>query len=245
MTYETKDSGARQEFDSGMKRDSEEGKARFDLIIPDGVPYEDQLLTRLALLLSRGAVKYDARNWEQATGDEEIARARSSAFRHFMQWLSGETDEDHAAAVMFNLLVVETTEHKRANPPRDDTDYEAAADEILGNRPVGVDWDSVTLEVEAEGVSLETIAIAIGLPVAEVELMAESAERDRMTALGVFPVRFMAGIAREPGLHVDSTGETDEDPEPDGSDCVEIVTRDLLNRAWHHATEIPVEDLRM
>lgn len=111
-SYETKDSGARQHFESGMQRDTESGKARFDLMLPEGVPYEEQLLTRFAMLLSRGAEKYDARNWEKATGAEEVARARSSAFRHFMQWLTGETDEDHAAAVIFNLMVVETVKAK-------------------------------------------------------------------------------------------------------------------------------------
>jgi hypothetical protein len=56
--YETKDSGARAEFDSGMKRDTEDGKARFDLLLAEGVPYEAQLLTRFAELMARGAVKY-------------------------------------------------------------------------------------------------------------------------------------------------------------------------------------------
>lgn len=110
--FETKDSGERQEFDSGMHRDTEAGKARFDLIIPEGVPYADQLLTRFAELMGRGAVKYESRNWEQANSEAEIARAKSSAFRHFMQWFCGEVDEDHAAATMFNLLVVETTRNK-------------------------------------------------------------------------------------------------------------------------------------
>lgn len=110
--YETKDSGERQQFDSGMRRDTQAGKARFDLMIPEGVPYEDQLLTRFALLLSRGAEKYDERNWEKANSKAEIDRAKSSAFRHFMQWLTGERDEDHAAAVLFNIMVVDTTQAK-------------------------------------------------------------------------------------------------------------------------------------
>lgn len=118
--YETKDSGQRAHFESGMQRDVETGKARFDLIIPEGVPFEEQLLTRLALLMGRGAEKYDARNWEQANSDVEIARAKSSAFRHFMQWLTGEQDEDHAVATIFNLLVVETTKFKLHKQMLDD-----------------------------------------------------------------------------------------------------------------------------
>ena len=111
-SYETKDSGQRAHFDSGMQRDIEEGKARFDLLLPKGVPYAEQLLTRFADLLARGAVKYDVRNWEKANSQAELDRMRSSAFRHFMQWICGETDEDHAAAVMFNLLAAETTAAK-------------------------------------------------------------------------------------------------------------------------------------
>lgn len=110
--YITKDSGERQEFDSGMQRDTEAGKPRFDLLVPENVPYEEQLLTRFAALLGRGAEKYEQRNWEQADSWAELDRMKSSAFRHFMQWFCGETDEDHAAAVMFNLLAFETTLYK-------------------------------------------------------------------------------------------------------------------------------------
>ena len=110
--YETKDSGAREHFESGMQRDTQEGKPRFDLIIPEGVPYQDQLLTRFAELMARGAEKYEDRNWEKATGEAEIARGKASAFRHFMQWFCGEADEDHAVAVFFNIMLVETIRTK-------------------------------------------------------------------------------------------------------------------------------------
>jgi hypothetical protein len=86
-----------------MQRDVNTGKARFDLIMPMLMPYRAQLLTRWAELMGRGAEKYDARNWEQAATLEELERFRESAFRHFLQWLTGETDEDHAAAVLFNI----------------------------------------------------------------------------------------------------------------------------------------------
>lgn len=110
--WTTKDSGARSFYASGMVRDTDEGKARFDLLVPLGVPYEEQMLTRFANLMARGALKYEARNWEKATGTEELARFKSSAFRHFMQWLTGETDEDHAAAVWFNMDAAEATKYK-------------------------------------------------------------------------------------------------------------------------------------
>lgn len=107
MSFETKDSGERAQFDSGMVRDTEKGKPRFDLLLPLGVPYEDQMLTRDARLMQRGAEKYNARNWEKARGEAELQRYHSSALRHLLQWIGGETDEDHAAAVRFNIMAGE------------------------------------------------------------------------------------------------------------------------------------------
>lgn len=115
MSFVTKDSGERAEFASGMVRDTDKGKARFDLLVAEGVPYKHQFLTRCAELMMRGAEKYNDRNWEKANSAEEVARMKSSAFRHFMQWFCGETDEDHAAAVIFNILAAETTEWKIKN----------------------------------------------------------------------------------------------------------------------------------
>src|SRR5690606_35940390 len=115
VSFVTKDSGERAEFASGMVRDTDKGKARFDLLIAEGVPYKHQFLTRCAELMMRGAEKYNDRNWEKANSTEEVARMKSSAFRHFMQWFCGETDEAHAAAVIFNILAAETTEWKIKN----------------------------------------------------------------------------------------------------------------------------------
>jgi hypothetical protein len=95
--FTTKDSGERHTFSSGMNRDVTTGKTRWDLVA-DG-----PMLRRWADLMTRGAVKYDARNWMRANGEEEYARFRESAFRHFIQWYMGETDEDHGAATMFNI----------------------------------------------------------------------------------------------------------------------------------------------
>lgn len=110
--FETKDSGKRAEYDSGMVRDTAEGKVRFDLLLPLGVPYADQFLTRVAGLMERGAERYGDRNWEKARGGEEMERFKASAIRHLMQWAAGETDEDHAAACVFNLLGYETAKWK-------------------------------------------------------------------------------------------------------------------------------------
>lgn len=114
--FETKDSGARAEYDSGMVRDIEEGKPRFDLLLPSGVPFAEQMLTRDAMLMERGRKKYGARNWEKANGEAELARYHSSALRHLHQWIAGETDEDHAAAVRFNVMAGEFVKRRLAAP---------------------------------------------------------------------------------------------------------------------------------
>ncbi len=93
----------RIEFSSGMQRNSSEGKPRFDLIIPHWMPYEEQLLTRWASLMERGAREYSPRNWEEAETWEDHDRFVESAWRHFMLWICGDVEEDHAAALMFNV----------------------------------------------------------------------------------------------------------------------------------------------
>jgi hypothetical protein len=113
--FVTKDSGKREEYASGMVRDTNENKPRYDLLIPSDVPYDQTLLHRWALLLHRGSLKYSARNWEKARGPEEMARFKESAFRHFMQWYCGELDEDHASAVLFNVNGFETTKWRLEN----------------------------------------------------------------------------------------------------------------------------------
>lgn len=111
----TKDSGKRQNYDSGMRRDLQNGKPNFHLIMAQGLPYEEQLITRWAELMSRGAEKYGERNWELANSKEELERFKSSAFRHFIQAMCGETDEDHFAGVCFNLNAIVTLEYKLKN----------------------------------------------------------------------------------------------------------------------------------
>jgi dATP/dGTP diphosphohydrolase, N-terminal len=95
--FAVKDSGTRKSFESGMVRDVTDNKVDYTLIL-DG-----PMLERWAQHLTKGAAKYSKRNWMKAEGQEELERFRESAMRHFLQWIKGETDEDHAAAVMFNI----------------------------------------------------------------------------------------------------------------------------------------------
>jgi len=107
-----KDSGNRTEYSSGMVRDKSEDKEKFDLLFPEGIPYEEQMLTRFAIHLTKGANKYSDRNWEKANSESEMLDFKRSAWRHFIKWYLGMLDEDHASGVFFNIMGYETTKHK-------------------------------------------------------------------------------------------------------------------------------------
>jgi hypothetical protein len=115
MKYQTKDSGARQEYSTGMRRDLQDGKPDFSLLYPEAVPYKEQCITRWAELMERGRAKYGSRNWELASTDEEATRFKASAARHFHQWMLGETDEDHLAATWFNMQALEYVKWRQLN----------------------------------------------------------------------------------------------------------------------------------
>lgn len=101
----TKDSGAREEFTSGMVRDVQDDKPQYDLV-------DWPMIERWALLMGRGAKKYGRHNWKKATGEAELDRFKASALRHMVQWFSGATDEDHAAACYFNIAGAEMVKAK-------------------------------------------------------------------------------------------------------------------------------------
>lgn len=112
LGWTTKDSGKREEYASGMVRDTQDSKPRFDLLYIPGMPYTEQPLTRWAALLERGANKYGENNWLLANSPEELSRFKASAARHFAQWMSGEADEDHMSASFFNMAAVAYMEWK-------------------------------------------------------------------------------------------------------------------------------------
>ena len=103
--YITEDSGERVQYDSGMVRDTAKGKPDYTLI-------DEPFLYRWAMLMVRGAEKYGRDNWRKAQGEEELIRFKASAARHMQQWLDGDEDEDHAAAVCFNLAAAEMVKAK-------------------------------------------------------------------------------------------------------------------------------------
>ena len=97
-----KDSGERQNFETGSVRDTNVGKGRFDLIPP-------YALMRLAQHYENGAVKYNPRNWELG---QPLSRYLDSALRHLMKVLMGLNDEDHLSAATWNILAIVETQQR-------------------------------------------------------------------------------------------------------------------------------------
>jgi hypothetical protein len=116
-SFVIRDSGEREQFAGGMQRDTTAGKSRPDLV-RDG-----PMLLRWVAHLTKGAVKYVARNWMRAKGEEEYSRFLESADRHYTIWYTWRKyginieeannpttlplTEDHAAALFFNVNGVE------------------------------------------------------------------------------------------------------------------------------------------
>lgn len=100
--FVTKDSGRREQWETGSRRDSREGKGRYDLLPVHAVG-------RLAQLFERGAVKYGDRNWEKG---QPLSRFLDSALRHTFQALDGREDEDHACGAVWNLMAFIETQHR-------------------------------------------------------------------------------------------------------------------------------------
>jgi len=88
------DSGKRIKYETGALRDIEEGKVKYNLLPPE-------CLKRVAQHYTNGAIKYSANNWKKGVPSE---RFFSSALRHLMQYWLGEKNEDHLAAVVFNIF---------------------------------------------------------------------------------------------------------------------------------------------
>ena len=89
-----KDSGKRDEFETGAVRDLGDMKGAYELISPI-------FLKRLALHLEKGANKYSPRNWEQGM---PLGRTFQSLIRHTYQYIEGCRDEDHLGAIACNIM---------------------------------------------------------------------------------------------------------------------------------------------
>lgn len=97
-----KDSGRREDFQTGSRRDIRDGKGRFDLL-------PARAIRRLARHFEAGGKKYGDRNWEKG---QPISRYMDSALRHAFSYLEGQRDEDHLIAAAWNLMCAADTEER-------------------------------------------------------------------------------------------------------------------------------------
>ena len=97
-----KDSGARQEFSTGSRRDTDEGKPRFDLVSASA-------LRRLACHMAQGAKKYGDNNWRLG---QPMTRFEASMLRHAFDYMAGDRTEDHLSALLFNAMAIMDQEER-------------------------------------------------------------------------------------------------------------------------------------
>ena len=83
-------------FPTGSQRDSRKGKGRFDLI-----PWS--VISDLAKHFETGAEKYGDNNWKKG---QPLSSYFDSAQRHLSQVATGETNENHLMAAIWNLVAM-------------------------------------------------------------------------------------------------------------------------------------------
>lgn len=87
-----------------LLREDKTGKPDFTYV---GEMYK--VFSRVMQRFQMGAAKYARLNWRNA---EDNQTYKESALRHLMQYVSGETDEDHLAAACANILILMDLEEK-------------------------------------------------------------------------------------------------------------------------------------
>lgn len=90
---------------SGMVRSDDTGK-------PDYTTIGLDFLEELAVHMTANIESKGYNNWKKASTEEDELRARRSAWRHFVAFQRGDDDENHAAALVYNVMVVR---HVRAS----------------------------------------------------------------------------------------------------------------------------------
>lgn len=107
--FTIKDSGVREQYEGGMVRDTADRGVSWSNI------HYGPMLYRWAVHTTKGRQKYEdpepgIPNWTLGRGLEVWLRAQESFERHSALWLAGHRDEDHAAAIYFNVNLKEYIE---------------------------------------------------------------------------------------------------------------------------------------
>jgi len=90
-------------------------------------------MTRLARHYENGAKKYAANNWRKG---QPISRYYDSAMRHLWKAIDGLKDEDHEAAIFWNLLCIVQTkiDVSKGLLPKELDDFPFTIEEIWGKK---------------------------------------------------------------------------------------------------------------
>lgn len=94
MSEGLKDSGSREQFQTGAVRDRQHGKGTPSLV-PNWVIW---LVSRI---YEDGAKRYSSRNWEKGM---PLSQYLDSAERHLAKLKVGMRDEPHASQVIWNMI---------------------------------------------------------------------------------------------------------------------------------------------
>lgn len=138
------------EFSTGAKRDTDEGKGTPSLISP-------VLIHRLGVLLQKGAEHYGADNWMKGM---PYRRTADSMIRHLYQWLAGDNEEDHLAAVAFGAMALMTYESNQDLDQKMD-DRDEGLKKILPSILTSVSTDAkIESEPEKDGTSERLFAVS-------------------------------------------------------------------------------------
>lgn len=123
-----KDSGKRQDFETGSRRDVSDSKIRPDLV-PPCIEFYD------SALLAMGSIKYGSRNWQKG---QPVMRYYESLKRHLLCFALGATDENHLAAIRWNTMGIQYTllmiKHGKLPAELDDR-----PDDMKPNNPIGAE----------------------------------------------------------------------------------------------------------
>ncbi len=82
------------EVNSPMYWERQENEFGYSRLAPEAV-------RRVAVILEKGAEKYEARNWEKGM---PVWKYLDSGLRHFFKYLDGQRDEDHLGQGFWNLM---------------------------------------------------------------------------------------------------------------------------------------------
>lgn len=89
-------------------------KNRLELIDPE-------FILGLGRVLSYGAEKYDAWNWQKIDNEEDIARIKGAILRHMMAYMGGEiydpeTGESHLYHIACNIMFLDYFDRNKLQP---------------------------------------------------------------------------------------------------------------------------------